>query len=55
VGRRTEVVLACRVPAEVAQELREQARRHDRSISGELRCLLRAWREQSRQAGAVAE
>lgn len=45
-----EVVYTTKLPRAVAARLRESARENDRSISGELRRIVREWAERS--AGA---
>ena len=39
----TDVIISAQVPREVAERLRAEARRNDRSTSGQLRALLRSW------------
>jgi hypothetical protein len=51
-ARTTEEVIAARVPTDVATALRELARENDRSVSGELRILLRRWLETQAPARA---
>jgi hypothetical protein len=47
-----DVILHAQVPRLMADWLREEARKHDRTISAQLRRLLRDWDEQCTAAGA---
>jgi hypothetical protein len=42
---RTELVIASRVPREISNALRRAAQEADRSISGQIRKVLREWAE----------
>jgi plasmid stability protein len=46
--------LSARVPLELRDALEESARQHDRSISAELRCALRAHLNESVRPGVAA-
>lgn len=52
--QRSEAVVSARVPIATLDALREQARREDRTLSGQVRRVLRAWHAQSDpRAGAA--
>ena len=47
----TTATVIARIPVELKRELVARAREHDRSLSGEMRVLLRASLKADRQAG----